>query len=175
MIMTLQKGSNFAFYETIIEERLIDYNDASNFWSLDKKPSEGGFSVFDQDDQGKVKKMDHPKTIKKGKDPKVVDEDEDCCLVNVEALKSIYLLKKSLISKVDFSILNQLKTMDSLEKTLMQELKSMVPLYLLVKEDYGEIVNMKTIQNSKHPELFRILENYNLWEKRYIHPQVTSK
>ena len=175
MIMTLQKGSNFAFYETIIEERLIDYNDASNFWSLDKKPSEGGFSVFDQDDQGKVKKMDHPKTIKKGIDPKVVDEDEDCCLVNVEALKSIYLLKKSLISKVDFSILNQLKTMDSLEKTLMQELKSMAPLYLLIKEDYGEIVNMKTIQNAKHPELFRILENYNLWEKRYIHPQVISK
>ena len=55
---------------------MIDYNDASNFWSLDKKPSEGGFSVFDKDDQGKVKKMDHPKTIKKAKDPKVVDEDE---------------------------------------------------------------------------------------------------
>ena len=154
---------------------MIDYNDASNFWSLDKKPSEGGFSVFDQDNQGNVKKMDHPKTIKKGKDPKVVDEDEECCLVNVEALKSIYLLKTSLISKVDFGILKQLKTLDSLEQKLMQELTGMAPLYLLIKEDYGEIVNLKAIQNVKHPELFRIMENYNLWENRYIHPQVISK
>ena len=154
---------------------MIDYNDASNFWSLDNKPSEGGFSVFDQDDQGKVKKMDHPKTIKKGKNPKVVDEDADCCLVTVEALKSIYLLKTSLISKVDFSILKQYKTLDSIEQIFMQELKSMAQLYLLIKEDYGEIINLKTVQNSKHPELFRIMENYNLWEKRYIHPQVMSK
>ena len=42
-------------------------------------------------------------------------------------------------------------------------------LHLLNDNCYGQIVNLAGLPEGKlHPELFRIFQNHDLWERRYI-------
>ena len=42
-------------------------------------------------------------------------------------------------------------------------------LHLLNDDTYGQIVNMQNLPaGAAHPELERIFENFDLWERRYI-------
>ena len=44
---------------------------------------------------------------------------------------------------------------------------------MMVDETYGQIVSMKILPvNKQTPELYRIYENGQLWEERYIDPLV---
>ena len=46
-------------------------------------------------------------------------------------------------------------------------------LHLLADDVYGQIVNMMDLPKGRvHPELHRIFENHDLWERRYILPLV---
>ena len=48
-----------------------------------------------------------------------------------------------------------------------------LPIYLINSKTYGQIVNVKEVPDNKlNPELTRIMENHDLWEKRYIQEQV---
>lgn len=52
-------------------------------------------------------------------------------------------------------------------------LRKGVALHLLADATYGQIVNTKDLPEGKaHPELTRIFENQDLWERRYILPLV---
>ena len=52
-------------------------------------------------------------------------------------------------------------------------LRNGVSLHLLADDIYGQIVNMMRVPEGKaHPELSRIFENQDLWERRYILPLV---
>ena len=49
-----------------------------------------------------------------------------------------------------------------------------LPIYLINEKTYGQIVNIKDFPEDKlHPELTRIMENHDLWEKRYIQEKVS--
>ena len=52
-------------------------------------------------------------------------------------------------------------------------LRKGVALHLLADATYGQIVNTKDLpEGIAHPELTRIFENQDLWERRYILPIV---
>ena len=102
-----------------------------------------------------------------------IENGKICCLINVEEIKYIYLLKKSALSNVNYDLLSKLTDMDEFEEILMNELQNLAPFILLTDMNYGDIVNMKNIPDSKYPEIYRIFENYHLWEKRYIHNSVS--
>ena len=95
-----------------------------------------------------------------------------CCLVIAEFLTGIYLVKNSILQYLDFNKLSESSSIDQLETQLIHQLKNVAHLNLLFKHNYGEIVNMKDIPDTQHPELHRIFENYLLWERRYVTSEV---
>ena len=94
-------------------------------------------------------------------------------VLRVESLRYIFLVKKEMIKKLNFTNLLEAENLDEMDYLISQELKQNAPLYLLVDQTYGELLNYKMIEEHKsNIEFFRIFENFNLWTKRYIQPQV---
>ena len=102
----------------------------------------------------------------------MVSYERICCLIITEFLMGIYLIKTSVLQDLDFHELSKSYSIDQLETKFIHQLKNIAHLNLLIKHNYGEIVNMKDIPDTQHPELYRIFENYLLWERRYITPEV---
>ena len=102
-----------------------------------------------------------------------IENGKVCCLINVEEIKYIYLIKKSVLSKVNYDLLSKIMDMAEFEEKLLNELQNLAPFILLTNLNYGDIVNTKNIPDSKYPEIYRIFENYHLWEKRYIQNSVS--
>ena len=97
--------------------------------------------------------------------------DDPCCFTMAESLTSYILTKKSAISEV----VNKLDPNMSIFSTLSQELKKVASLYLMNDKSYGQIVNAREIpNNAKTPELYRMLENHQLWQNRYISSKVRT-
>ena len=105
----------------------------------------------------------------------MVTYERICCLIIAEFLMGIYLIKTSIIQDLDLNELSKSSSVDQLETKLIHQLKDIAHLNLLIKHNYGEIVNMKDIPDTQHPELYRIFENYLLWERRYITPEVCTR
>ena len=106
-----------------------------------------------------------------------VEKDKICCFVRTEALRYIFLIKKDLIAKIpNPNELIKVQNDSNFDLILSQELKKLSYLNLMTGKNYGQIVNMKKYpdQAEKHPEFFRIFENYRLWEKRYIKSNVSG-
>ena len=143
-----QKGSNFHLYDTPTDKI---------FW----KPLTR--SELTQDDPNSL--VDSvKKSIIEGK-------DDTCCFIMAESLTSYILTKKSAISEV----VNKLNPNMSIFSTLSQELKKVASLYLMNDKSYGQIVNAREIPiNAKTPELYRMLENHQLWQNRYISSKVRT-
>ena len=100
-----------------------------------------------------------------------MEKDDTCCFIMAESLTSYILMKKSAISQV----VNKLDPNMSIFSTLSQELKKVASLYLMNDKTYGQIVNAKEIQiSAKTPELYRMLENHQLWQNRYISSKVRT-
>ena len=102
-----------------------------------------------------------------------IENGKVCCLINVEEIKYIYLIKKSVLSNVNYDLLSKIMDMAEFEEKLLNELQNLAPFILLTNLNYGDIVNTKNIPDSKYPEIYRIFENYHLWEKRYIQNSVS--
>ena len=94
---------------------------------------------------------------------------EICCFWMAESLSHFILAKKSIISKV----VNELDAELPFFTNLSQELKKVAYLYVMNDKSYGQLVNDKDIPvDAIIPELYRMLENHQLWERRYILSQV---
>ena len=95
-------------------------------------------------------------------------------VLRVESLRYVFLVKKEMIKKLDLINLMEAENLDEMDYFISQELKQYAPLYLLADQTYGELVNYKMIEEHKSNfEFFRIIENFHLWTKRYIQPQVS--
>ena len=96
-----------------------------------------------------------------------------CCLIRAESIRYVYLVKKSLIKKLDYNILADVKNLDESDYLISQSLKKIAPLHLMVEESYGELINYgKLPENRKYVEIYRFLENFNLWQRRYTQRNV---
>ena len=95
-------------------------------------------------------------------------------LIRAESVRYVYLVKKSLIKILDFISLADVKNLDESDSLISQSLKQIAPLHLMVEESYGELINYgKLPENRKHVEIYRFLENFNLWQRRYIQKNVS--
>ena len=106
--------------------------------------------------------------------------------VEVRAVRYAYLVKIEVIPDMKYREMfeNVNITKDKIDDngqadsifsaTLTNELN--LPIYLINDKTYGQIVNIKDVAKDKlHPELTRIMENHDLWEKRYIQEKVSLK
>ena len=106
--------------------------------------------------------------------------------IEVRAVRYAYLVKIEVIPDMKYREMfeNVNITKDKIDDngqadsifsaTLTNELN--LPIYLINDKTYGQIVNIKEIAEDKlHPELTRIMENHDLWEKRYIQEKVSLK
>ena len=105
---------------------------------------------------------------------KVIDE-KYCCFIRVESLRYIYMLKKETLEKLDLSKkdLEQMENYNQWDFLFSAQLKKNTSLRMIVDETYGQIVSMKNIPiGRKTPEFYRMFENGQLWEERYIEPLI---
>ena len=106
--------------------------------------------------------------------------------IEVRAVRYAYLVKIEVIPDMKYREMfeNVNITKDKIDDngqadsifsaTLTNELN--LPIYLINDKTYGQIVNIKDVAKDKlHPELTRIMENHDLWEKRYIQEKVSLK
>ena len=83
------------------------------------------------------------------------------------------MLKKETLEKLDLSKkdLEQMENYNQWDFLFSAQLKKNTSLRMIVDETYGQIVSMKNVPVGKEkPELYRIFENGQLWEERYIEP-----
>ena len=104
-----------------------------------------------------------------------VKDEKYCCFIRAESLRYIYLVKKETLDKLDFSQneLEHVANYNQLDFILSRKLKKIKSLRMILDQTYGQIVSMKNVPNGKEtPELYRMFENGQLWDKRYIKPMV---
>ena len=104
-----------------------------------------------------------------------VEKDKICCLVKAESLRYIFLIKKSLTTKIFTKKLLDADNDTHFDAILSKELKTLSYLQLITGKNYGQIVNMINYPDkaSQFPEFFRIFENHELWEKKYMKSNVS--
>jgi hypothetical protein len=108
-----------------------------------------------------------------------INNRKKCCSVEVESVRSVYLVKTSIFPEKDYIELFQDKMFMSnatnvtdintvVDAVFSTTLKSMnISIILINKETYGQLVNLKDFPDDKlHPELTRIFQNHDLWERR---------
>ena len=101
--------------------------------------------------------------------------DSNIDVLRVESMRYVYLVKKSIIQKLDFHSIIRAKNMDEMDYFISQELKQNVPLFMLADRIYGELVNYRMVKEyTRNLEFYRVIENFHLWTNRYIHPQVSK-
>ena len=96
-------------------------------------------------------------------------------MVKAESLRYIFLIKKSLAVKISTKNLLDAQNDTHFDAILSKELKSKSYLQLITGKNYGQIVNMVNYPDkaTQFPEFFRIFENHELWEKKYIKSNVS--
>ena len=102
--------------------------------------------------------------------------------IQVRAVRYAYLVKIDIIPDMKyremFENVNVTKDVSDpngqadsfFSATISNELN--IPIHLINDKTYGQLVNVKDVPDKLHPEMTRIMENHDLWEKRYIQEQV---
>ena len=102
-----------------------------------------------------------------------VSNEEHCCMVRIEAFRYVYLLHKSVLKDVSWENITD-TTLEEFDTHLSNCLKRKSHiLNLMTDKTYGQLVDTHNFpKEKKHPELFRVFENFQLWQQRYILPEV---
>ena len=106
-----------------------------------------------------------------------VETGTTCCMIRAESMRYAYMLKKSILSQIPLEVFDHhLNSEAEFDGIMSQEVRKLSPLYLINENNYGMLVNKKfrtlALKEKKTPELFRIFQNHELWEKRYIQPRI---
>ena len=116
---------------------------------------------------------------------KKINDRIDCSnnLPKVQAIRSAYLVKtdvfpernyrqffetsdKSLLENIFENITDDNAVVDAIFSQTMTSRN--IDLHVLNKKTYGQLVNLYDLQEDKlYPEIVRIMENHDLWERRY--------
>ena len=102
----------------------------------------------------------------------LIERKETCDLILAKSLCGIYLVKKSILSQLNEKYFSEVMSWSEFDLILMEDLKKQALLNVLVRQNYGELINMENVPNKKHPELFSFFENFNLWEGKYMNSWV---
>ena len=160
-------GFNFAMHESLHYMNTTSYNNDLNFWTSlpffsegeDEDEKSGAYAVFDTRDLQRE-----------------IITEEHCCFTRAESFRYIYLIKKEIINLVPKQELSQAKNDTDFDGLLCEAIKEKLYLILLTGKNYGSLVDMSNLpKKSENPELYRAMENFALWEKRYVLPNIISK
>ena len=94
-----------------------------------------------------------------------------------ESVRHIFLLKWKIFEALPIKeFYNQPQHFDHL---LSKKIRKLVPLTIATDKVYGQLVDVTDFespnQNSENGEFYRIFQNHQLWEKRYIKSNVSKK
>ena len=94
-----------------------------------------------------------------------------------ESVRNIFLLKWKIFEALPIKeFYNHPQHFDHL---LTKEIRRLVPLTIATDKVYGQLVDVTDFespnQNSENGEFYRIFQNHQLWEKRYIKSNVSKK
>ena len=168
-IFLFQKGYNYVLYESPELTNTKSFEEDKNFWMPFFESANSG-----PDNNGNLEALNAAMSEANNLHLKVMDE-KYCCFIRAESLRYIYMVKKEAIDKLDLSKydLEQMGNYNQLDLLLSRQLKQNTSLRMIVDETYGQIVSMKNVLIRKEtPELYRMFENGQLWEERYIEPIV---
>ena len=124
---------------------------------------------------------------------KKINDRIDCSnnLPKVQAIRSAYLVKtdvfpernyrqffetsdKSLLENIFENITDDNAVVDAIFSQTMTSKN--IDLHVLNKKTYGQLVNLYDLQEDKlYPEIVRIMENHDLWERRYVCRNICSE
>ena len=166
-IFILQKGYNYVLYESPELTNTKSFEEDKNFWMP-------FFESPNSRPDGNLKAIDAEISEANNLHLKVKDE-KYCCFIRAESLRYIYLVKKETLDKLNLSQndLEHVENYNQLDFILSRQLKRVTSLRMILDKTYGQIVSMKNVPIGKEtPELYRMFENGQLWEKRYMEPMV---
>jgi hypothetical protein len=166
-ICLFQKGYNYVLYESPELTNTKSFEEDKNFWMP-------FFESANSRPDGNLEAVNAEMSEANNLHLKVIDE-KYCCFIRAESLRYIYMVKKETLDLLDLSKndLKQIENYNKLDFVLSNQLKKFTSLRMIVDETYGQIVSMKNVPIGKEtPELYRMFENGQLWEERYIEPTV---
>ena len=162
-----QKGYNYVLYESPELTNTKSFEEDKNFWMP-------FFEYANSRPDGNLEAINAEMSEANNLHLKVMDE-KYCCFIRAESLRYIYMVKKETLDKLDLSQndLEHVGNYNQLDFVLSRQLKKITSLRMILDETYGQIVSMKNVPIGKEtPELYRMFENVQLWEERYIEPMV---
>jgi hypothetical protein len=102
-------------------------------------------------------------------------------MFRAETLRYCYLVKKSVFRNPEINMFlseddEKNITNEKLDDAFSQNVRKFgnFALFLLTSHDFGQLVNLRKFpeQTKTSPELYRLFENHDLWERRYITQKV---
>ncbi len=107
-----------------------------------------------------------------------IAEKDRCCRTIVESLRDCYLVKKDIFDHYQNveDLVPQFTSNHAMDDALCKVARSHGNvLYVVHDRLHGQLVNLQDYPESKvEPEVFRMLENHKLWERRYIRQDITD-
>ena len=149
-------GTNFATKEVLQYRNVSAYNDTAFWITLPQRQKEtiGGFDDIDK-------------------------RSSDLGLKPVDLIRYAYLVKTEVLPERDYRDYFEHENVtfanasdsngiaDSIFSQKLQELD--IPIFVLNDHNYGQLVNIfDYLEDKVHPELTRLMENHDLWQRRYI-------
>ena len=155
------EGVNYSLFES----KASSVDDWSNFWKV----------IFSHKQDTEQRVIANAVMVDTQEFPEKVKDGKYCCMIRVESLRSLFLVKKKIIQKINLEKLTQISNLTGFNNLMSEELKKLAPMKMLTDKNYGQLVNLLNFPtDSKTPELLRTFENFALWEKRYILPSATT-
>ena len=103
---------------------------------------------------------------------KEIETGDVCCTIKVASLRYLIIAHRSPIESLDIKPLNSAQNETDFDDKLSQESRKLTYLYLINDQRYGYLISSEDVTDMANPEISRILENHDLWEKRYIQKNV---
>ena len=108
-----------------------------------------------------------------------------CCLNTVESVRYAYLVKTEFFPEQNYRSFFENSTLNGTDTdpnarvddifcyNLRNKVNFTTEIYILNDKTYGQLVNLNKIDEKRlRPELTRIMENHDLWERRYIQEKI---
>ena len=164
LIYSFQRGTNYVLYDTKMSRKTKTFGDDKNFWTP--------LDILNEENMSKNLGIVDNKSLIRNLRVSVSNE-EHCCMVRIEAFRYVYLLHKSVLKDVSWENITD-TTLEEFDTHLSNCLKRKSHiLNLMTDKTYGQLVDTHNFpKEKKHPELFRVFENFQLWQQRYILPEV---
>ena len=147
-----KRGLNFVLYETLVSAN-SSVNETINFWTpytAEAQTEMIGQPYLSEVEKGGFRTFTRAESVR------------NIFLLNRKVFETLLTKEKAFFNQPDFDDL------------VSKEVRKLVPLTVLTDQNYGQLVDLTDDEESSLSEFYRIFENHELWEKRYIKDKVAK-